>query len=69
MITLAAITLRNWLRSECLLGKIYIPFGLVDRKNIDTVEVLRDLGDLNPLPPPSIFFQILVTEFVQVTRL
>ena len=32
MITLATITLHNWLRSECLLGKTYIPFGLVDRK-------------------------------------
>ena len=36
IITLTAITLHNWLRSENNIGKIDIPVGLIDRENIET---------------------------------
>ena len=38
IVTLAAITLHNWLRSESKLGKIDIPVGLTDCGNIETGE-------------------------------
>ena len=38
IVTLAAITLHNWLRSESKIGKFYIPVGLTDRENIETGE-------------------------------
>ena len=37
-VTLAAITLHNWLRSESKIGKTDIPVGLTDRENIETGE-------------------------------
>jgi hypothetical protein len=39
IITLAAITLHNWLRSVSDIGKTYIPSGLIDRENIENGEV------------------------------
>ena len=41
LITLAAITLHNWLRSDSSVGKICFQFGIVDHKNIDTGEVFE----------------------------
>ena len=38
IVTLAAITLHNWLRSASKIGKIDIPVGLTDRENIETGE-------------------------------
>ena len=40
-ITLAAITLHNWLREESENGKVYIPKGLVDYENIESGEVYK----------------------------
>ena len=38
-VTLAAITLHNWLRSQNGAGKIYLTPGLVDSENIETREI------------------------------
>ena len=38
IVTLTAITLHNWLRTESAIGKIYIPVGLVDRESGEIYE-------------------------------
>ena len=40
-VTLAAITLRNWLREESESRKIYIPKGLINHENIETGEIFK----------------------------
>ena len=40
-ITLALITLHNWLRKESSLGKVYIPPTLIDHENPETGEVIQ----------------------------
>ena len=40
-VTLAAITLHNWLREERENGKIYVSKGLIDRENIKTGETFE----------------------------
>ena len=37
-VILTAITLHNWLREESENGKVYIPKGSIDHKNIETGE-------------------------------
>ena len=41
IITLATITLHNWLRSDSNKGKVYIPSGLVDREDIESGRVIN----------------------------
>ena len=48
IITLAAITLHNWLRSENNIGKIDIPVGLIDRENIETGELCEGFWRSDP---------------------
>ena len=40
-VTLAGITLHNWLREESENEKIYIPKGLIDHENIETGEIFE----------------------------
>ena len=40
-ITIAAITLHNWLRKDSTYGKVYIPKDLVDSEDVATGEILE----------------------------
>ena len=41
IVTLATITLYNWLREESENGKIYIPKGLIDHEDIETGQIFE----------------------------
>ena len=38
-ITIATITLHNWLRKESLYGKVYMPRDLVDNEDVTTGKI------------------------------
>ena len=40
-VTLAAVTLYNWLREESESGKIYIPKGLINHEDIEPGEIFE----------------------------
>ena len=67
IITLAAITLHNWLRIENNIGKTDIPGGLIDRENIETGELCESFWRLTAIRDLGIQFKILFMEIVQVT--
>jgi len=49
IVTLAAITLHNWLRRESAVGKVYISPGLVDCENVETGEIYNGSWRSDPI--------------------
>ena len=68
-VTLATITLHNWLQEDSENGKIYIPKGLIDHKNIETSEIFQGSSTADDVQGHGIQCHFHVVEITLLTML